>query len=263
MIDTHAHIYDEQYMPDVEGYLAAQHAAGVSHIVVPATDATSSAHVMSLCRRFPEICHPAFGLHPEDVDADYAEQIDLIKQLAQPAIDAGVMAAVGEIGLDYHFSTEYKREQQLALRQQVEWALSLDLPVIIHNRDSTDDCLNILSDYTARGLRGVMHCFSGSRETAERIIQMGLYIGIGGVLTFKNSKLAWQLQGADRYKPVPLERIVLETDSPYMAPVPHRGERNESSYIRYVISKLAETYRLSEEEIEQVTDSNARQLFGF
>ncbi len=164
--------------------------------------------------------------------------------------------AVGEIGLDYHFDTTFKKEQQEAFHLQLQWAIQKNLPVLIHSRDATEDCINILQEYTKKGLRGIMHCFSGSRETAEIYVKMGLLLGIGGVITFKNSKLAENL------KTIPLENIVLETDAPYMAPVPFRGKRNESRWMRYVMERLAEVYGCTTEDIDKQTTRNAKLLFG-
>ena len=265
MIDTHAHIDDEAYSQDFSEFIDRQRSAGVNRILVPATNAAACRSVYQLCSTLDGYALPAFGLHPEDVREDWQEQISQIKSYYQHIIDttgnSRPIVAVGEIGLDYHFSVEYKKEQLLALRSQLDWALELSLPVMIHSRDSTDDCLSLLEQYAKRGLQGVMHCFSGSRETAQRVINMGFYFGIGGVITFKNSRLADTLTHSERFDKVPLERLVLETDCPYMAPVPYRGQTNEPRYIDYVIERLAQAYQVSRQTIEQQTDSNAKRLF--
>ena len=250
MIDTHAHIDDPQYQDDLEAFIAQQKAEGVELILVPGVDATTIQPVLDVCGKYPDYLLPGIGLHPENVREDWREQLAAI----QASLENTNYIAIGEIGLDYHFDTTYKADQQEALRIQLGWAIERNLPVMIHSRDATEDCLNILREFP--GLRGVMHCYSGSNETAKQIIKMGLYLGIGGVITFKNAKLRDNLNG------IPLERIVLETDAPYMAPVPYRGQRNESRWMRYVADVLADVYHTTFEQIDTVTTSNAKTLFG-
>lgn len=253
MIDTHCHIDDEQYQADFDAFIAAQQAGGVERILVPATGAASSQAVLATCARYPDYLLPALGLHPEEVKEDWQEQLLAIRATLDSA--SLPIVAVGEIGLDYHWDTTYKAEQQLALRTQLDWAIELDLPVMLHSRDATEDMLSILRDYSHQGLRGVMHCYSGSYETALEILRMGLYLGIGGVLTFKNCKLGEALRG------LPLDRLVLETDAPYMAPVPYRGQRNESRWMSLVVERLAQIYGISPDEVEKSTNKNAKTLF--
>lgn len=250
MIDTHAHIDDPQYADDLDAFLAQQKAEGVEAILVPGVDVTTIEPVLTICQRYPNVLYPGIGLHPENVQADWREQLAVM----QDSLKTNNYIAIGEIGLDYHFDTTYKAEQQEALRIQLGWAMERNLPVMIHSRDATEDCLNILREFP--GLQGVMHCYSGSNETAKQIIKMGLYLGIGGVITFKNSKLRNNLDG------IPLERLVLETDAPYMAPVPYRGQRNESRWMRYVADVLAEVYHTTFEHIDEVTTANAKKLFN-
>lgn len=250
MIDTHAHIDDPQYADDLDAFLAQQKAEGVEAILVPGVDVTTIEPVLTICQRYPNVLYPGIGLHPENVQADWREQLAVM----QDSLKTNNYIAIGEIGLDYHFDTTYKAEQQEALRIQLGWAMERNLPVMIHSRDATEDCLNILREFP--GLRGVMHCYSGSNETAKQIIKMGLYLGIGGVITFKNSKLRNNLDG------ILLERLVLETDAPYMAPVPYRGQRNESRWMRYVADVLAEVYHTTFEHIDEVTTANAKKLFN-
>lgn len=254
MIDTHCHIDDPQYAENLDAFLAEQKAGGVECILVPGVDETSVRDVLSVCRRFPEYLYPALGLHPENVTDRWQEQLQQIHEAVLSCQNTSQpLVAIGEIGLDYHFDSTHKAEQQAVLRTQMQWATDLQLPVMIHSRDATEDCLTILREYPS--VTGVMHCFSGSRETALQILQMGYYLGIGGVLTFKNCKLS------DTLAALPLERIVLETDAPYMAPVPHRGQRNESRWISYVIQRLADVYQCSPEHIDAVTSANAKRLF--
>lgn len=267
MIDTHCHIDDPQYAP-LEDYLLSQYEGGVEAIIVPATNAASSKQVLTLCASLNakhsilNYLLPAIGLHPEEVGLDWSQQLDEIEPLltstsptgALPLYSSTPIIAIGEIGLDYHFSTEFKAEQQEALRRQLYWAKKADLPVIIHLRDATEDGLRILEEEDIH--KGVLHCFSGSHETAMKAIKMGFYLGIGGVITFKNCKLKETLVG------IPLERLVLETDGPYMAPVPHRGERNESRWMNFVIDVLSDIYGVSKEEVDRVTTENAKRLFN-
>ena len=265
MIDTHCHIDDPQYAEDLATFLADQQANGVEAILVPGVDKTSVKDVLEVCDKYPQYLFPALGLHPENVKEDWQEQLQVLKA----AVDARMhqlptancqlstvnsnLIAIGEIGLDYHWDTTFKEQQHEALREQMRWAEQYDLPVMIHSRDATEDTLNILREFPT--VKGVMHCFSGSHEVAKQVVDMGYYLGIGGVLTFKNCKLAEHLVG------IPLERLVLETDAPYMAPVPHRGKRNESKWMWHVVERLTEVYNCSAEHINEVTTANAKALF--
>ena len=254
MIDTHCHIDDPQYAEGLDAFLADQRQDGVECILVPGVDKTSVKDVLEVCDRYPDYLFPALGLHPENVKEDWQEQLATIKA----AVDARMqldnpLIAIGEIGLDYHWDVTFKDQQHQALREQMRWAEQYNLPVMIHSRDATEDTLNILREFPS--VKGVMHCFSGSHEVAKQVIDMGYYLGIGGVLTFKNCKLAEHLVG------IPLERLVLETDAPYMAPVPYRGKRNESRWMRHVAERLAEVYNCSVEHIIETTTANAKALF--
>jgi TatD DNase family protein len=249
MIDTHAHIDDPQYAEHFDDFIAAQKAAGVTAILVPGTELDSLTAVPKVCERYPDYLFPAIGLHPENVGADYKDVLDRM----EAALDKHPWIAIGEIGLDYHFDTTYKSEQQDAFRRQLRWAVERNLPVMIHSRDATEDCLDILRE---TNVRGVMHCYSGSYETARQIIDLGLYLGIGGVLTFKNCKLRETLAR------IPLSSLVLETDAPYMAPVPHRGQLNESRFMVHVVDMLADIYCTTPAGIDAVTTANAKALFG-
>ena len=255
-------------MPELDAVIRRQQEGGVEAIVVPGVNKASVQTGLGVCSRYPGYLYPALGLHPEDVRADYKEVLAFIHEalLSSPfrGNEGGFgFVAIGEIGLDYHWSTEFKPEQQDALRIQLGWAAEMDLPVIIHARDAAEDTLRLIRNFNhelvaagRKPLRGVMHCFSGSYEIAQEYLKMGWYLGIGGVLTFKNCKLAEHLVG------IPLERLVLETDAPYMAPVPHRGKRNESKWMWHVAERLAEVYQCSVEHINEVTTANAKALFG-
>ena len=270
MIDTHCHIDDPQYTEELDAFLAEQRQDGVEAILVPGVDKTSVKDVLEVCNLYPDYLFPALGLHPENVKEDWREQLATIKAavdermsnspkgvpypIAERPIPYKGLIAIGEIGLDYHWDVTFKEQQHEALREQMRWAEQYHLPVMIHSRDATEDTLKILREFPT--VKGVMHCFSGSHEVAEQVVKMGYYLGIGGVLTFKNCKLAEHLVG------IPLEALVLETDAPYMAPVPYRGKRNESRWMRYVAERLAQVYDCSVEHVIEQTTANAKALFG-
>ena len=264
MIDTHCHIDDPQYTEGLDAFVAEQRQDGVEAILVPGVDKTSVKDVLQVCNLYPDYLFPALGLHPENVQEDWREQLATIKAAVDksfastpytlhPTLRHSRLIAIGEIGLDYHWDVTFKEQQHEALREQMRWAEQYHLPVMIHSRDATEDTLKILREFPA--VKGVMHCFSGSHEVAEQVVKMGYYLGIGGVLTFKNCKLAEHLVG------IPLEALVLETDAPYMAPVPYRGKRNESRWMRYVAERLAQVYDCSVEHVIEQTTANAKALF--
>ena len=256
MIDTHCHIDDPQYADGLSAFLDDQKAGGVEAMYVPGVDASSIKDVLEVCDRYPDYLFPALGLLPENVKEDWQEQLLTLKTAIDKRMSTqqpSRLIAIGEIGLDYHWDVTFKAEQQQALREQLRWAEQYNLPVMIHSRDAAEDTLKILREFP--NVRGVMHCFSGSHEVAKQVIDMGYYLGIGGVITFKNCKLAEHLVG------IPLERLVLETDAPYMAPVPYRGKRNESRWMTYVAERLAEVYNCTPEHVNEVTTANARALF--
>lgn len=268
MIDTHCHIDEEAFDVDREEVIARQRASGVEAMIVPGVNARSVKTVMDVCRAHRGYCYPALGLHPEDVKEDWAEQLAVVEAAIRANRDQ--LVAIGEIGLDYYWDKTYKAEQQEVLRRQLLLACELGLPVILHNREATEDIIRIvrevqivhcqLSNCT---LIGVFHCFNGSVETARQILEMGFYLGIGGVLTFKNCKLAVtlrELQLTNHQSPI-INRLVLETDAPYMAPVPHRGERNESRFMEQVAERLADALQTTKEEIIAQTNRNAKALF--
>ena len=286
MIDTHCHIDEEAFEPDREEVIARQQQSGVQAMIVPGVNVASINSVMELCHAHPGYCYPALGLHPEDVKADWREQLATVEAAIRAHRDE--LVAIGEIGLDYYWDKTFKEEQKEVLRRQLLLARELNLPVILHNREATEDILSIVntiandqspmandqspmtnhqSPITNHQLRGVFHCYSGSKETAEIILKMGFYLGIGGVLTFKNSKLSETLkelnQSSITNHQLPItNRLLLETDAPYMAPTPHRGERNESRFMALVAERLAQVLNVSVDEIIEATSANARQLFG-
>ena len=251
MIDTHIHLDEEAYAPDREEVIARQRESGVEAMIVPGVNVASIPGIIDVCHQHPDYCYPALGFHPQDVKADWQEQWTIIEQAIRAHKEE--IVAIGEIGFDYYWDTTFKDEQREVFQRQLDLAAELNLPVMIHSREATEDTLNVLK--TAH-VRGVIHCFNGSKEVAQQYLQMGLYLGIGGVLTFKNCKLSETLEV------VPLDRIVLETDGPYLAPTPHRGERNESRLIIHVAERLAQVYNCSVEQIIETTSRNARQLFA-
>lgn len=277
MIDTHAHLDGEEFNDDLEAVMQRAREAGITKILVPAIDLTTSRQILTLCSQHQGFLYPMVGLHPEEVHNDWEEQLGAIRQLLpkvplpstgtspsagndcpssaspqQPAI-----IAIGEVGLDYYWSREFEREQLMAFEEQVKWSVESRLPLMIHCRKAQNEMVSLLKHYKDELPGGVFHCFTGNEHEAEELLQFPQFVlGIGGVLTFKKSHLPEVLPQV-----VPLERIVLETDAPYMAPVPMRGKRNESAYVRHVLQRLAEAYDVSEDHLEQVTDQNVRRIF--
>lgn len=250
-IDTHTHLYDEQFDNDREEMISRAIAAGVSKMLLPNCDSSTINAMLQAEHNFPANCFAMMGLHPCYVKENVEEELTKVKSWLRER----QFCAVGEIGLDYHWDKTFVDDQKRAFRQQIEWALQYRLPIVIHTRESTKDTLDIVREYANSGLRGVFHCFSGSLETAKQIIDMGFYLGIGGVLTYKNSGLQ------DVVKKIDLQHIVLETDAPYLTPVPHRGKRNESAYVAIVAEKLAELKQMELDTISRITTANAEELF--
>ena len=266
MIDTHIHLDEEAYAADREEVILRQRESGVEAMLVPGVNAESIEGVLDVCRRHKGYCYPALGFHPQDVTPEWRASWAKIETAIRAHRDE--LVAIGEIGLDYHYEPTYKAEQEEAFRVQLDLAQELDLPVMIHNRDATEDTLNILKSQISNfkfsnPLRGVVHCFNGSKETAEQILGMGMYLGIGGVLTFKNCKLGEMLRNLQQSAAGIrlLDRIVLETDGPYLAPTPYRGQRNESRLMIHVVDRLSEELGCSREAVIEATNRNARQLF--
>ena len=251
-VDTHTHVTDEAFKGEEEAVIERAVAAGVTHLLQADISSREREPMREICRRHPGVLHPMLGLYPGSVEADWQSELALVE-----AADRSDVVAVGEVGLDYHFSTEFREEQKQALRIQLELASQWDLPVNIHLRDATGDFVEIIEDCRHLGLRGNLHAFSGSAEIFDRLLRSGdWYVGIGGVVTFKNAGIAKELER------IPLERILLETDAPYLAPTPLRGTRNESSNIPLIAAKVAEIKGVSLEEVAARTTSNAKKLFS-
>ena len=254
-VDTHCHLDGEEFAEDLEQVIARAKEVGVKAIGVPGIDLKSCDSVMALCERYPDFCFPMLGLHPEEVRNDWREVLDIIKLKAQSS--KFKVLAIGEIGLDFYWSREFEEAQLQAFEEQVRWSVELQLPLMIHCRKAQNEMVNILKRYKDDLPGGVFHCFTGNTIEAQELLSFERFVlGIGGVLTFKKSKLPETLKEA-----VPLERIVLETDAPYMAPVPMRGQRNEPAFVAYVLSKLAEIYGVDEETVSAVTTANVERVF--
>ena len=251
-IDTHSHLYDEAFAGEEDAAVARAAEAGVNRIIFPDIDSQSRDAMFDFADRHTGVIFPCLGLHPTSVGADWQEELSRMEAYLDRSI-----WAIGEIGLDCYWSKEFLKEQQEVMRIQLEMAAARDLPVIIHSRESTELIINILKECRHLGLRGVFHAFSGSMETFRELQKLGdWYIGIGGVLTYKKASIA------ETVRDIPLERILLETDSPYLTPVPFRGKRNESSYIPHIAARLAELTGRDITEIASTTTENALKLFG-
>ncbi len=259
-IDTHAHLDGPEFDDDQDEMIGRARAAGVAAIFVPGIDRASIASVRDICNRYPGYCYPMVGLQPEEVKDDWEDVLSEMKRALDESIagDASVpYIAVGEVGLDFYWSREYERQQLAAFERQVEWSVETGLPLMIHCRKAQNELLAIMRHYEKELPGGVFHCFTGNQHEAEEYLRMDRFVlGIGGVSTFKSSHLREDLPAA-----VPLSRIVLETDSPYMAPVPHRGQRNESAFTLEVLRNLARCYGVSEEDVARVTNENVARVF--
>lgn len=252
IIDTHCHLYVKAFKDDIDAVLERAAAEGVEKFYLPAIDSEETENMLALEARFPDTCIAMMGLHPCSVKEDYEAELAHVEEwLAKRPF-----VAVGEIGLDFYWDKTFAEQQYVAFRQQIEWALQYDIPIVIHTRNAMQETINVVKEYKGRGLRGIFHCFSGSYESAVQIIDAGFYLGIGGVLTYKNAGLPEVLAK------IGLEHLVLETDAPYLTPVPFRGKRNESSYLKYIIEKLAETKREPVATVAAITTANAQKIFG-
>jgi TatD DNase family protein len=252
LVDTHAHIYINDFRDDLNDVIIRAKDKGISAILMPAIDTSTHAAMFQTEQAFPEFCISMMGLHPCSVKDDYQMELAVV----QAHLSKRKFAAIGEIGLDFYWDISFKRQQNDAFQRQIEWALQYDLPIVIHSRNSTDECLSVVQNNQDGRLKGVFHCFSGTTDQAKKIIEAGFYLGIGGVLTYKNSGLDKVMEQID------LNSVLLETDAPYLSPVPFRGKRNECSYITKVAEKLAEIKKTTVEEIANITTSNAQKLFG-
>jgi TatD DNase family protein len=254
LTDTHTHLFLEQFDEDADAMMQRTFQAGVERLFLPNIDQSTTKAMNELAAKYPDKCFPLMGLHPGSIKEDYKKELDHVRaELDGP----NTYYAVGEIGLDFYWDKTFTDQQIDAFRTQVQWAKELSLPIVIHCRESFETTIEQVEDLNDDSLRGVFHCFTGSVEDAERVNRLGgFFVGIGGVVTFKNSGLDAIVQD------IPIEQIVLETDSPYLTPAPHRGERNESGYLTLVADKIAELHGTSREAVAKATTENSKTLFG-
>ncbi len=251
LIDTHTHLYLPEFDSDRDEMIGRAVSSSVEKLLMPNIDIDSVRPMLSASERYNKVCYPMIGLHPTSVRKDYISQLDKLEKLA----DSHQFIAVGEIGIDLYWDKTFLKEQLDAFRRQINFALERELPIVVHSRESFQEVFSVLDEYKGRKLKGVLHAFTGTAEDAEKVIGLGLKLGIGGIVTFKNS-------GLDKIvKITGPEHLILETDSPYLAPVPHRGKRNESSYICIINKKLSEIFGMSEEEVASITYSGSVSLF--
>ncbi len=254
LTDTHTHLYSEQFKDDIDVVINNCIDNGIERLFLPNIDSSSINGMMELAKNYPNNCFPMMGLHPTSVKENYKEELALIEEW----LSKRQLCAVGEIGIDLYWDKTHLKEQQNAFRYQIELAKKHNLPFVIHCRDSFDEIFEILDEMNDDKMRGIFHCFTGDLEQANHIINYGGFkLGIGGVVTFKNSGLDKTVEQID------LMHLVLETDSPYLAPTPFRGKRNESTYIYNIAEKVADIYNLPIEEVAKLTTDNSKEVFGF
>lgn len=252
-VDTHTHLYDEAFDADRDDAVQRAVDAGVTTMLLPDIDSTSTQRLDFLANQYPHFFRRMAGLHPTSVKKDYERELSLMHERLFSHSD---FVAVGEIGMDLYWDRTFAAEQREVLRKQMQWAEELGLPVALHIRKAHNEVFALLREMGRCSYRGVMHCFGGSVQEAQRAVEMGFHLGIGGVVTFKNASMA------EVVKAVPLERLLLETDSPYLAPIPHRGQRNESAFIPLIAVRIAELRGIPVEQVAEQTTENARQLFS-
>jgi TatD DNase family protein len=253
-VDTHTHLYDDRLNSEKQDEMIRRALdAGIQKLYMPNCDQHSIPGMMRIAETFPGQCLPMIGVHPTYVKGDYETEL----AIARTWLEKGSFVAIGEIGLDYYWDKTFVAEQKDAFGRQIDWALEYDLPIVIHSRESIDDCIEIVTGKQNGKLRGIFHCFSGNMEEAQKIADLGFLLGIGGVVTYKSNKALHEV-----VRNMPLETLVLETDAPYLSPVPFRGKRNESSYLTFIAEKIAEIRGISIEEVGQATTDNAAKLFA-
>ena len=261
LIDTHTHLFLPEFDKDIDDVIQRAKENHITKFFFPNIDTSTIGDMLELCQKYPDNCFPMMGLHPCSVKKGYEKELELIEEYFQKE----KFYAVGETGIDLYWDKTFLEEQQNSLRHQIKLSIELDLPIVLHCRDSFDEIVEVLKEFTTpfdsaqddrKKPRGIFHCFTGNIEQAQTVIDLGFYLGIGGVVTFKNS-------GSDKVvEQIELKHIVLETDSPYLAPVPFRGKRNESSYVYNIAEKIAGLHHISIEEVAEVTTDNAKAIFG-
>ena len=252
LTDTHSHLYDTKFVEDRKAMILRAFEENIQRIFIPNIDQNTVKAMMDIVAAYPQKCFPMMGLHPCHVKENYKQELAVIKK----HLDAGGFCAVGEIGMDLYWDKTYVENQKIAFRTQIQWAKEKGLPIAIHCRNAFNEIFEILEDEKDEQLRGVFHCFTGSIEQAQRVIDLNFYLGIGGIVTFKKAGLDAVVKEID------LKYLVLETDSPYLAPSPNRGKRNESSYLIHIARKVAELHQVSIERLAQITTDNSMKLFG-
>ncbi len=251
-IDTHAHIYDDTILSEIEAILKNAQSNGIDKILMPGIDSTCIDPMLFLETQYPNQCIAMMGLHPCYVKENYVAELVIVEQwLAKRKF-----VAIGEIGLDFYWDKTFTEQQYKAFEIQMQWAIDYNTPIVIHTRNAMGETIEAVKPFAKKGLRGAFHCFSGSKESAQQIIDMGFYLGLGGVLTYKNAGVA------EAIKEIPMEYLFLETDAPYLPPVPYRGKRNEPAFMLEVAKKLAEIKGMPLHEIAAITTANAEKLFG-
>ena len=252
LIDTHTHLYLQDFVNDIDEVILRASNEGVEKFYLPSIDSTNTEALISLENKYPGKCYAMMGLHPCSVKENYKDELAQVYDQLQKR----KFAAIGEIGLDFYWDKTFTDQQYESFNQQIEWALQFNVPIVIHTRNAMQETIDVVKQFTAKGLHGIFHCFSGTYQNALDIIDAGFLLGIGGVVTYKNAGVA------EAIKEIDLAHMVLETDAPYLTPVPFRGKRNESSYIKYVVKKLAEIKNISEEEVAAITTLNAQKIFA-
>ena len=253
LIDTHTHVYDHQFSLDRNEAMQRALDAGVGMMLLPNVDASTIAPMLELHEQYPDCTRVMMGLQPEEVKEDYMEVLTMMEK----ELERGGYVGVGEVGLDFYWDATFEKEQLDAFETQLDWAKQLGLPLSIHCRNAFDKMVKILERKQDGGLRGIMHCFTGTEEEAKVYLELGFHLGLGGVTTYKNCGVK------DYLSNLPLDRIVLETDAPYLAPVPCRGKRNEPAFLGHTAQKIAEIYQISIEALASITTENAKKLFKF
>ena len=252
LTDTHCHLYANEFDSDIDDVMMRAEHEGVDKCYLPAIDSNSFTAILELEKKYPQRCIPMTGLHPCSVKENYKDELAVVEEW----LGKRYFVAIGEIGLDYYWDKTFATEQIAAFKTQIEWSIKYQRPISIHTRNAMQQTIGIIKEYVPKGVRGIFHCFGGSYEEAIEIIQAGFYLGIGGVLTYKNAGLA------DVLKKIDLKYLVLETDAPYLTPVPFRGKRNESSFLKYIAIKLAEVKNCTLDEVAAITTANAEKIFG-
>lgn len=252
LIDTHTHLYLKEFSNDIDEVIDRAEKEGVHKFFLPAIDSSETTAMFELEKKFPGKCFAMAGLHPCSVKENYRHELAIVEKL----LTERKFAAIGETGLDFYWDKTFIKEQYESLTVQTGWALQYDVPLVLHTRNAMQETIDVIKSFNGKGLKGIFHCFGGTIQNAKDIIEMGFYLGIGGVITYKNSGLA------EIIKDIDIKNIVLETDAPYLTPAPYRGKRNESSYLKYVVEKIAAIKNISIEEVAHQTSKNAEEIFS-